>query len=104
MILHVFLGRRRRGNLQWAFETYHPDARIWVLSLDVVVDPKVGDLSNAAVIQRWVQAIEAGQVLAIIAGPPCETWSAVRWEALEALEGSWKGPKAPRPIRTWEHI
>ena len=104
MALNLFSGRRREGDLQRAFETRRPGARERALPLDAVVDPTVGDPTDSEVIRKWTVAIEARQDLAVAAGPPCETWSAARQEAPMTLACAARGPKPPRPIRTWERI
>ena len=49
-----------------------------VLSLDVAIDAVKGDLSRQSTRHFWLALIRQRRVLAVIAGPPCETWSAVR--------------------------
>ena len=81
IILHAFAGRRRLGDIQYFLERdKHADDAyfITVVSLDIVINATWGDASKASTRKLWLTAIRERQVLAFLAGPPCETWSRVR--------------------------
>lgn len=79
-ILHLFAGRRRGRDVQEAIEAQFVTCRsdVVVLSVDIVNGSKVG-LTRAADVDYWMQRVWSGQVAGVIAGPPCETWSTVRY-------------------------
>ena len=89
-VLHSFSGRRRAHDLQLCFDNFAclTSASIVVLSLDVVLGPR-GDLLDGANRQFWRNRIRAGQVIGMVAGPPCETWSLARFL-----------PDGPVPLRS----
>ena len=81
IVLHLFSGRRRHGDLQEFMEKIAADQQdemLFVVSIDIVVDSRFGDVRNSYTRQFWLSAIRAGYVLALLAGPPCNTWSAAR--------------------------
>ena len=105
VVLHVFSGRRRRGDLQDYMEQIaarHPETLLSVVSLDIVVDATYGDVCKVETRKFWLDGIRAGFVTALLAGPPCNTWSAARGKELQPNEnqpssGHWKGPRVVRP-------
>ena len=48
-------------------------------------------------LNTWQHLLLSGHVLGVIASPPCETWSAVRFNRLP-------GNKGPRPVRSCEQL
>ena len=98
-VLHLFSGRRRSGDLQEALEALclPEGTNMFVISLDVMVSAKHGDLTNRAQQEAILQVIRAGAIAAAFAGPPCETWSVARFEAVPGHH------KPPRPLRTRAH-
>ena len=89
----------------------HHNANIIVLSIDVVLGPISADLQSPTAVAGWKALILQGRVAALVAGPPCETWSRAR--ALQTLScGTWRDPGAqcscghrvPRPERTATHL
>ena len=97
LILHLYSGRRRYGDVQACLEWCNVQSfRVVVVSVDLAVS-KDGDLSNKANRPKWLQAAASGLVCGSIQGPPCETWSAARWqELLDTLS------RGPRPLRSNE--
>ena len=81
VVLHLFSGRRRHEDLQCQLEwvTAHSDYTLMTLSLDITVDADLGDLSSSAAVRYWVTQVRGGRVVGAVAGPPCETWSVVRF-------------------------
>eukprot|EP00434_Breviolum_minutum_P042327 symbB.v1.2.037671.t1/scaffold5629.1/size25172/1 len=95
-VLHLFSGHARRGDLAWWVEkvTQHQPATI---AFDVVHHAEKGDLTNENTFNFLMALLRSGRVLAVQAGPPCETWSVARHQALEG------GGRAPRPLRSrWQ--
>ena len=103
MLLHAYnSGRRRPGDLQFFLEHFHreKDAAGYVLhivSMDIVIDSQYGDARNNKTRQYWLGAIRDRKVVAFVAGPPCETWTAAREHQLEEGRG-------PRPVRSAEEL
>lgn len=101
-VLHLFSGQRRMSDFQYFADLLVSKHQlpVVVLSIDIVNDAIYGDLSNPDTIQYWRQSIIEGQTLAILGGPPCETWSAARFLEIvkEALA------KQPRPIRSSQEL
>ena len=83
LILHLYSGRRREGDLQAEFERQAGGRPLWVLSIDVIFDSQRCDLSAEQALRSWEALIASGAVACVIAGPPCETWSAARGRRLD---------------------
>ncbi len=96
LVLHLYSGRRRRGDGQHWIEALAPDRNLFVLSVDVALSKEHGDLSDSRTVARWRDLLSTGRVLAVIAGPPCESWSTARHVAL--TRSSFRPP--PRPLRS----
>ena len=97
-------GQRRSQDLQYFLDNVLRKCRypIVTLSLDVANDPVLGDLTNPESFARWARFIRAGQVLGVVGGPPCETWSVARMKAaFEKLQGE---RRPPRPLRSKEEL
>ena len=62
------------------------------MSLDVVLSDVWGDLLKPSTRAFWKDAIRQGFVVALLGGPPCETWSQARERQVEK--------NAPRVLRT----
>jgi hypothetical protein len=96
LVLHLFSGRRRPGDIQHWYELLADSQALYVLSLDIALSTEHGDLTKRATIERWLALVATGRVLAIYAGPPCESWSAARYNALPDRATN----TLPRPIRS----
>ena len=98
-VLHLFAGAKRKGDLHTAVATMEcpPGALLFPVSLDVVLDPVKGDLLSAEVQNFWLASASQGLIFAVVAGPPCETWSVSRMRQLEGDDG-------PRPLRSTESL
>ena len=96
----LFSGQRRCGDLQCHLETLLSQYAgcVWVLSIDIINDKILGNLMRTDVVARWTSLFAARAVLAMFAGPPCETFSAIRGTQLE------DGTMGPPPLRTLEKI
>ena len=98
-IIHLYSGRRRAHDIQWHLENMLGDVshRVYVLSIDTAVDPMCDINSN----QTWGHLLDlatSGLLLALLLGPPCETWSSARHEALRDETG--QPINGPRPLRS----
>eukprot|EP00438_Fugacium_kawagutii_P031960 Skav201901 [mRNA] locus=scaffold550:1015895:1030873:- [translate_table: standard] len=97
-VLHAYSGRRRYGDIQYFLDKLnHPEVCIQVLSVDVIIDPHFGDLTSDQVQSLWLRAIRSHYIIALLAGPPCNTWSRVRKQQLGTNE------RGPRPLRDVTH-
>ena len=101
LILHLFSGHRREGDLSnFLADLPAPDnALITTLALDIIFDHLRCDLSRASTQRQWLDYAKAGAILGFVAGPPCESWSAARTAGGKA--GSHWGDGGPRQIRSW---
>ena len=101
-VLHLFSGHARRGDLAWWVDkvTQHQPFGVATIAFDAVHHAEKGDLTNENTFKFLLALLRSGRVLAVQAGPPCETWSVARHQALEG------GGRAPRPLRSssgaWE--
>ena len=97
-ILHLFSGRRRRGDCHYWCECCHgilPGYAVRILSVDTAIDPKHGNLDRGPVFTRMLKIIQKKRFAAGLTGPPCETFSAARHLVLE-------GERHPRPLRSFD--
>ena len=94
-VLNLFCGRRRAGDIQEQLELvhHHDDYNIVVLSIDIAIHATLCDMMNSSTLALWIQHVKARRVVVSGGGPPCETWSAVRW-----APGT-----GPPPLRTHDH-
>lgn len=103
-IIHLFSGRRREADVhEWIAhyaEEMLPSFRVRVLSCDTAVDGQWGNLGPGANFQVILKLALQGLFAGSLAGPPCETWSAARYEQLVAEDGAVK--QGPRPLRSFD--
>eukprot|EP00973_Karenia_brevis_P034107 4705291-Karenia_brevis.AAC.1 len=52
------------------------------LSIDVTIDENYGNLANQRTIAYWMDKLYKRCVVAILAGPPCETFSIARYNQI----------------------
>ena len=92
-VVHLFSGRRRADDLQAYLEEapQPPGVCVHVLSADIIFG-RDADFSRSTVRARWLDLLACGYILAVFAGPPCETFSVARANALEGVR--------IRPIRS----
>jgi len=104
-ILHLFAGRRRQGDFQFFVDgltDLHGTFFIQVISVDIVIDRRWGDLSNSDTRRFWISAILDHQIVALLGGPPCETWSRARGRQLSPEDPLQRS--GPRVVRTLEEV
>eukprot|EP00435_Cladocopium_sp_Y103_P010886 s2437_g2.t2 len=97
-ILNVFAGRRRCGDIQFFFDKLAqevPHLTLYMISVDIVIDEKWGNVNDPDVRSFWMAAIRSRYVVGMIGGPPCETWSKAREIEVALFHG-----RAPRVLRT----
>eukprot|EP00438_Fugacium_kawagutii_P008179 Skav214673 [mRNA] locus=scaffold923:519115:521790:- [translate_table: standard] len=95
IVLHLFSGRRRRGDIQDYVEQFGAMMNlgpIVVVSVDIVCDLVWGNVTDPRTREFWLSAITKGWVAATVAGPPCETWTVARHQ--HELDAT-----GPRPVR-----
>ena len=103
-IFHLFSGQRRDHDFQHEVETLQRQhdnfpGSVLVLSIDIVLHPQLGDLTDPQAIALWQDLIILGVVVFAMAGPPCETWSPGRHSKPES-----DGSHSPRPLRTQDQL
>ena len=87
--LNFFSGHRRFGDVgSW----FNWDGRVVPISIDLAVDSQFGDVLRT---DFWYSLIMARKVVGGHGGPPCETYTAARWNQVE-------GQICPRPLRDAE--
>eukprot|EP00435_Cladocopium_sp_Y103_P050915 s299_g15.t1 len=97
-VLNVFAGRRRCGDIQFFFDKLSqavPHLALYMISVDIVIDGKWGNVNDPEVRTFWMEAIRSRHVVGMIGGPPCETWSKAREIEIQLSHG-----RAPRVLRT----
>lgn len=101
IVLHLFSGRRRSGDLQSKLEELSIPAGtiLTVASVDVAIDAKRCNLADPRQQAMWYRFIAAGSVAGVFGGPPCETWSIARFQSAPA---HMKRPR--RPLRTRHNL
>lgn len=106
IILHAFAGRRRVGDFQWYVDKMYAESEgflLHVVSLDIIIDKKFGDLSDAGVQAFWIDGIQKGWVHGFLGGPPCATWSKARAVQSETAQKTLRH-RLPRPVRSALHL
>eukprot|EP00438_Fugacium_kawagutii_P016420 Skav206440 [mRNA] locus=scaffold295:130038:133282:- [translate_table: standard] len=93
VIVHFFSGFRRDHDIHAIVDQAAVDTGlcVMVLSVDLCMqrDAVHADLSTLASAQWWLDRVKSGQVIAAGGGPPCETYTAARFEG-----------DGPRPLRS----
>ena len=97
IVLHLYAGFRRRGGVSdfvYAFNNCN-DISLLVIPIDIVSDNSRHNILDPSNFKHYLTLIHNGHIIGILAGPPCETWSASRHRAIED-----QSRKGPRPIRS----
>ena len=101
-IVHLYSGRRREGDFQFWMEMFLADmapqlrSTVYVVSLDTAIHSSM-NVHSPALWDRMLDLARAGRLLAMLLGPPCETWPAARSNPMQDMA---EGHKGPRPLRT----
>ena len=83
-IVHLYSGRRREGDFHFHMQAILHDHQvatnsILILSIDTAIHEKMN--IHSPDLWHFLEMIaNAGQILALLLGPPCETWSSARFE------------------------
>ena len=98
LLVHLFSGRRRKGDLHWwlnEWATKHA-CRVTVLSLDTAVHYELGNLDvSGTTWSRLLELYESGRVAGTVTGTPCETFTEARFQEPPEDVKNW-----PRPLRS----
>ena len=105
VFVHFFSGYRRRGDLHEHLDHRFiaPSVEIFVISVDLCLQREQGNLISPAAHAFWVKNIESGRIVGAGGGPPCETFSAARFQddgprALRSADFPWGLPA----LHPWE--
>ena len=110
IILHLFSGRRRGGDVQFYFYLDRMAAAddpfvLHVISIDIVINREYGDVTRASACEFWLDAIGSGYIIAMFAGLPCESWSRARAVSVdEDKEFTGMARRGPRIIRDIDQL
>lgn len=104
LVLHLFSGRRREGDVHAQLHALAASRGIpvLVLSVDTAVSLEFGNLALGS--SSWkaiLQLYEAGVVAATLVGSPCETFSEARFVVPPDADPAHPGP---RPLRSAEWL
>lgn len=100
LILHLFSGRRREGDVHAHLHELAAERgmAVLVLSVDTAVSLEFGNLAlGSASWKAIIRLYEAGVVAATLVGSPCETFSEARFHVDNQADGCRTGP---RPLRS----
>ena len=94
LVVHLYSGRRRRGDFQQWAEHYAAQRGLTLcfLSIDTAINSAM-NVHDARLWSTLLDAAKGGYILGLLLGPPCETWSSARFHRLDAGTG-------PRPLRS----
>eukprot|EP00438_Fugacium_kawagutii_P033884 Skav219426 [mRNA] locus=scaffold571:401557:402936:- [translate_table: standard] len=100
IILHLFSGRRRYGDLHFYLDRSQTPAvtTLHTVSLDIMVDSTLGDVTRDSTRCYWMHSISQCWTLSLFTRPPCESWSVARHRTLTGVA------RGPRVIREFTHI
>ena len=98
-VLHLYSGVRRQGDFHSILESLQTPAghSFYVASVDLVLNPVLGDLLCRKTQDFWLDMAAQGAVFGLLGGPPCESWSIARFRFL--INGL-----GPRPLRCGEDL
>ena len=101
MLLHLFSGRRRPGDLQQYAETdgFGHNRPTIALSVDIVVHLEYGNALLHKTRALFKAAIQQGLITAIVAGPPCQVSQARE----RGHDSKGQQSRGPRPLRSRAH-
>ena len=102
-IIHLYSGRRREHDFQAQMETLLAESPFaWTCAITVIsIDTAISDKMNVHGEVLWTFLLNharEGRILAMLLGPPCETWSSARHEPI--LDPQGQVLRGPRPLRS----
>ena len=102
ILLNLFCGKRRDDDIQCAveYQTQLYGVCLFVLSIAIAINQVLGDLGHAAALRHWLRLATAGQIFAVFAGPPCESWTAARHNQKDIADKK----KLPRQISSAKEL
>lgn len=88
-VLSLYGGHSRQGDIRshW-LELYGDASGTHFITIDLVHARRRDDLAQEENVRFWLSLVERGKVIALMAAPPCESWSAARLR-----------PGGPPPLR-----
>ena len=98
-VLHLYSGRRRASDFHEQVEKViaeFPSLYIRVISIDTAVDATL-DIHDTKLWHFLIEIAQAGRVLGLLQGPPCETWTSARHHQQVDEHGA--PLRGPRPLR-----
>eukprot|EP00438_Fugacium_kawagutii_P019482 Skav235615 [mRNA] locus=scaffold358:94800:107242:+ [translate_table: standard] len=102
LVIHLFSGRRRAGDFQHFAEIMLKGiGGYMVISFDTAVDASMNIFQPQTWDFLW-RAAQGGHIYALLLGPPCESWSEVRYMALQDAQGFVR--RGPRPLRSFDYL
>ena len=101
-IVHLYSGRRREDDFQHYMQKYLDEGPVQISQsvLVISIDTAIDDQMNVHDQRLWhflLAAARRGQLLVILLGPPCETWSSALFET--QMDENGHPLKGPRPLR-----
>ena len=102
-IIHLYAGRRRNDDFHAQMqhlvdnEPLTCSPVVTVISIDTAIHDSM-DVHSTRIWSFLLAAARAGRILALLLGPPCETWSNARFAQLVDQDGNIM--RGPRPLRS----
>ena len=75
IILHLFAGPDTPSALDYTIQTEAPWLTPFLISIDILRDPKGHDLLQAGLYHQLMRKAARGEIVAILGGPNCRTWT-----------------------------
>eukprot|EP00438_Fugacium_kawagutii_P003800 Skav211113 [mRNA] locus=scaffold3323:140647:145771:+ [translate_table: standard] len=100
LAVHLYSGRRRTEDFQDHLQRLLPipGIEVAVISIDTAISETM-NIHSTDLWQPLVNAARCQRIGALLMGPPCESWSSARHQALGAEDGT-SGGRGPRPLRS----
>ena len=101
-IIHLYSGRRRAGDFHFHMQQQLQEGHInfsksiLVLSIDTAIHDTM-NIHSERLWQFLMDLARSGSILALLRGPPCETWSSARFSVTHHADG--RPRQGPRPVR-----
>ena len=94
VFVHFFNGYRRQHDLPGILEQAPLPAgsQLLTISIDLCMQKRDGNLAADTATSWWIARMQAGQLIGAGGGPPCESFTAARFQ-----------DNGPRPLRTGQH-